>query len=52
LIAVAALLVRSPAPFVRTLARDTTSASTARHQNAETAVLLDAADRTGAALLE
>ncbi len=41
-------------PFVRTLAfvRGATSASSARHENAETTVLLDAADRTPSALIE
>jgi Mg2+-importing ATPase len=41
-------------PFIHTLAftRGTTSASTARHENAETIVLFDAADRTPSALIE
>ena len=41
-------------PFVRTLAfeRGTTSPSSVRHDNAETAVLLDAADRSASALIQ
>jgi P-type Mg2+ transporter len=41
-------------PFVRALAfpRAATFASNTRHENAETAVLLDAANRTASALLE